>query len=90
MKEQYIIINEYGSKFYFSDKEMTICHREDGPSIESAFGTKRWFINNIELTETEFDARKVRKTPVKFKAHKAPCNGKKVTIDGVEYVLTVK
>ena len=43
MKEQYIKINENG-KSYYSDKEMTILHREDGPAYEGKNG-KMWFKN---------------------------------------------
>ena len=98
MKAQYIYINEYGSKEYFSDKEMVVRHREDGPALEWADGdkfwyrdglvhredgpaliysngSKYWYIDGVQLTE---DA---------FKARKAPHNGKKVTVDGIEYTL---
>jgi len=44
-KEQFIRITEYGTKFYFSDREMTKLHREDGPAIERASGHKEWYIN---------------------------------------------
>ena len=46
MKPQYILIDEDGDKFYFSDKEMTIYHREDGPAVEGANGHKEWWIND--------------------------------------------
>ena len=46
MKEQYIKIDEHGAKFYYSDKEMTVFHREDGPAVEWADGYKAWCINN--------------------------------------------
>jgi len=45
MKEQFIRINVYGTKQYFSDREMKILHREDGPAIEYTNGGKAWFIN---------------------------------------------
>ncbi|MDB4396117.1 hypothetical protein N9Z65_00730 [bacterium] len=45
MKEQYIEIDESGDKFYYSDKEMTVLHREDGPAVEDANGYKAWFID---------------------------------------------
>ena len=45
-KEQFIHINEDGIKVYFSDREMTIRHREDGPAIENANGSKSWYLNN--------------------------------------------
>ena len=75
MKPQYIYKNGLGTKEYFSDKEMVIRHREDGPAVEWAGRGKQWFINGNELTEAE------------FMALKAPCNGKKVVVDGVEYTL---
>jgi hypothetical protein len=45
MKEQFIHIDEDGHKCYYSDREMKISHREDGPAIEDADGYKAWFIN---------------------------------------------
>ena len=45
MQEQFIHIDEYGTKFYYKDREMTIFHREDGPAIECADGNKWWVIN---------------------------------------------
>jgi hypothetical protein len=44
-KEQFIHIDEEGNKIYYSDREMTIQHREDGPASEYAAGDKEWFIN---------------------------------------------
>jgi hypothetical protein len=41
----YIKINENGDKFYHSDREMEILHREDGPAIEYADGSKAWWLN---------------------------------------------
>jgi hypothetical protein len=46
MKPVYIRINKNGDKFYFSDREMTIFHREDGPAIERADGSKSWYLND--------------------------------------------
>ena len=46
MKSQYIEIKENGDKYYYSNKEMTVCHREDGPAFVGATGTKAWYINN--------------------------------------------
>jgi len=45
MKEQFIHIDKYGDKYYYSDREMTIRHREDGPAVERATGDKSWYIN---------------------------------------------
>ena len=44
-KEQFIHISEVGDKLYYSDRDMTILHREDGPAIEWADGDKFWYIN---------------------------------------------
>jgi hypothetical protein len=43
-KEQFIRIKN-GNTRYYSDREMTIRHREDGPAIENANVSKSWWIN---------------------------------------------
>ena len=45
MKEQYIHINTRGTKHYYSNKQMTVLHREDGPAVEFASGFKEWHVN---------------------------------------------
>jgi hypothetical protein len=45
-KEQFIHIDTNGNKFYYSDRKMTIRHREDGPAVEYATGGKVWYINS--------------------------------------------
>ena len=45
MKAQYIEIDEDGHKFYYSHKEMTVLHREDGPACECYNGNKVWYQN---------------------------------------------
>ena len=52
MTTQYIIKNKEGT-FYYKDKEMLICHREDGPAVEFADGYTSWYINGKEVTEAE-------------------------------------
>ena len=42
---EYISTTSRGSKFYYKDKEMTICHREDGPAFEYANGDRSWWLN---------------------------------------------
>ena len=49
--KQYIHVNEYGTKNYFSDREMTILHREDGPAIEWRGGRKTWYLNGKKHRE---------------------------------------
>jgi hypothetical protein len=57
MTPQYILINEFGSKYYHKDKEMTILHREDGPAVEWTNGVKYWYLNDVSYTEAEFKKR---------------------------------
>jgi hypothetical protein len=45
MKAQYIEINKSGSKYYYSNREMTVRHREDGPAVEYSNGDKSWWYN---------------------------------------------
>jgi len=42
---QYIWINENGDKAYYSDKEMKIRHRVDGPAVEYKNGDEQWYRN---------------------------------------------
>jgi hypothetical protein len=51
MTPQYIHINEFGSKYYYKDKEMKIPHREDGPAYEGYKGTKAWYLNGVRHRE---------------------------------------
>ena len=44
-KEQFIHVDKYDNKAYYSDREMTILHREDGPAVEHTNGTKDWYLN---------------------------------------------
>jgi hypothetical protein len=44
---QYIKIDNDGSKFYYKDKEIEILHREDGPAIEYASGSKYWYRDGL-------------------------------------------
>ena len=53
----FIHINVNGTKHYYSDREMEIFHREDGPAIEYADGSKEWYINGERLTEKAFNTR---------------------------------
>ena len=45
-KEQFIHINEYGTKRHYSDRNMEILHREDGPAVEYTNGHKSWYIDD--------------------------------------------
>jgi len=45
MEAQYILIDKYGSKFYFKDRELTVRHRTDGPAVEIKHGSNHWFVD---------------------------------------------
>jgi hypothetical protein len=45
MKTQYIKIDEAGNTFYYSDKDLSVYHREDGPAVEYHDGMKEWHRN---------------------------------------------
>ena len=45
MEAQYIKISEFGNKYYYKDRAMTILHRKDGPAFERWNGSKEWWIN---------------------------------------------
>ncbi len=45
MTPQYTEINKHGDKLYYSDKQMKILHREDGPAIEWEYGDIHWYLN---------------------------------------------
>ena len=42
---QTIRIDDEGNKRYYNDAEKF--HREDGPAVEDADGTKEWWVNDI-------------------------------------------
>jgi hypothetical protein len=72
MKTYQVTVSENGDKRWYLNGKF---HREDGPAIEYADGTKYWFINDQPLTEAEFNTRT------------KSCNGKVVEIDGKKYKL---
>ena len=45
IKKYYVTVDEEGNTRWFKDAMCTIRHREDGPAIEYANGTKRWYQN---------------------------------------------
>jgi hypothetical protein len=44
-QNQYIVIHPCGSKYYYCDAGQSILHRDDGPAIEYANGSKYWYQN---------------------------------------------
>lgn len=43
---EYKRVNTNGDQLWYKDANRTILHREDGPTIERADGTKEWFLNS--------------------------------------------
>ena len=52
-------------------------HKEGGPAVIYADGHKEWWLDGKQVTEEEHKRR----------TSKAPCQGKVVVIDGIEYRL---
>ena len=53
MKTYTVEVSDDGSKHWCLNGKL---HREDGPAIERADGSKSWYLNDEELTEAEFNA----------------------------------
>lgn len=49
----HIEVDMRGTRWYYNNVNQL--HRTDGPAIECADGTKRWYINGVRLTEAEFN-----------------------------------
>jgi len=46
------LIDSDETKAWYLNGEL---HRTDGPAIEFVIGSKHWYLNGIEYTETEFN-----------------------------------
>ena len=66
---------DYDKEWYQNGKR----HRLDGPAVEYSDGDKEWWVEDIEYSEEEFNA--------KIETMNRPCKGKKIVVDGVEYTL---
>ena len=53
MKTYTVDVYDNGDKHWGLNGKL---HREDGPAIERADGSKSWYLNDEELTEAEFNA----------------------------------
>jgi len=98
MKTYKVTVDEYKTIRWYNSKGKL--HREGGPAIEWANGTKYWYINDkchredgpaIEWANgTKYwyiNGKELTET--EFNAHtKSSCNGKVVEIDGKKYKLT--
>jgi hypothetical protein len=45
MNEKQFIETDGSETKYYSDRRMTVLHREDGPAVERANGYKEWYLN---------------------------------------------
>ena len=54
IKKFYVTVDDLGTTRLYKDAKCAVLHRENGPAIEYANGSKEWYINGKELTETEF------------------------------------
>ena len=72
-----VTVDELGDVRWYNENDKL--HRLDGPAFECPDGYKEWYIESIEYTEEQFLA--------KIESMNRPCNGKKVTVEGVEYTL---
>ena len=68
------VVKADGTKIWCLYDEL---HNEHGPAYEKLNGYKEWWLNGRYVTEEEHKRR----------TSKAPCQGKVVVIDGVEYEL---
>ena len=89
-KTQYIQINPDGTKQYFSDKNLSIHHREDGPAIEWGEGwIVRPFCNNDwskdDLYCWYINGKRVTKE--EHYAHYNPSKAKTIKINGQEFTI---
>ena len=64
-----------GGKYWYQNGKY---HRLDGPAVEWSNGYKEWFIEGRKYTDEEFN--KI--------TNPRPLEGKKVVIDGKEYILS--
>ena len=46
------MVFDYGSKEWWQHGKL---HRLDGPAIHNADGTRYWLIDDVQMTETEFN-----------------------------------
>jgi hypothetical protein len=96
MKTYKVTVSEYGTKCWYNEQGQR--HREDGPAVEYANGTKHWYHKGklhredgpaIERTNGDkcwyINGKEL--TEAEFNARTKSCNGKVVEIDGKKYKL---
>ena len=91
-----------GNKYWFNKEGLY--HREDGPAVEFARGTKYWYINGRLHREDGpaaeliggakywyLEDKEYTEKDYNKKMNPIPsCEGKEVEIDGVKYILKEK
>ena len=96
MKEYKVKVSDSKTEWYNLNGQL---HREDGPAVEYAVGTKYWYINGQYHREDGpaiEDASGGKSwyingkflTETEFNQRTQPCNNKIVEIDGKKYKLT--
>ena len=75
METYEVKVDSYGSKLWYQNGKL---HRLDGPAVENAYGIKEWWIEGQNYTEEQFN--KI--------TNPRSLEGKKVVIDGIEYILS--
>jgi len=74
--EYKVIVSEDATLWYKPGTDER--HREDGPAVEYANGSKFWYLDGVYFTEAEFNLKM------------NSCEGKIVEIDGQTYRLTLE
>ena len=77
-KTYQVKVYDEGHKLWHLEEKL---HREDGPAVEWADGSKEWYLNDNHYTEAECQAEMNKRNP-------SNCEGKVVEIDGKKYTLT--
>jgi len=96
MKTYRVTVDDYGTERWYNEQDQW--HREGGPAIECANGTKYWYSNGKRHREggpavewangdKEWYINGKELTEAEFNARTKSCNGKVVEIDGKKYKL---
>ncbi len=74
METYTVNVYENGTRYWYQNDKL---HRLDGPAVEYADGTPKWWINGKQFTEEEFNQQ----------TKKSTYENKTVIIDGIKYKL---
>ena len=59
-----VVTNSDGSRMYFDSDNLL--HRDDGPAVEGADGTREWYNRAVKLSEEEFNCQNKAFNPQKL------------------------